>query len=85
MKQWREKEMNFIGCKHLDYEDHYDDCKIRLIETDGVRCWQRGKKWTKGGNPENVQFCKLRGRINSIYQCINPGEMVCYEAQEEEK
>ena len=78
--------MDKRGCKHLDYETKYTDCKI--IERDGYRWWERGSTWTEGpgneGNPQNVQFCgKGRGRINSISQCINPGEMGCFEPHDE--
>lgn len=66
-------------CKNLDYEQHYDDCTICDCKPHypDVRYWHRGEKWTAGGNPENVQFCKLRGRINEIFACYN-GEMPCY-------
>jgi hypothetical protein len=52
-----------------------------------VRYWVRGKRWTDNGpgqppNPSRVQFCKLRGRINGIFDCYNPSEMPCYEAGE---
>lgn len=73
--------MSHIGCKHLDYETNYENCKIVTIKPEGWKYWERGKKWTEGSNPKDVQFCKKRGRINSIFQCINPGEMSCYEAQ----
>uniref|UniRef100_A0A6M3JL95 Uncharacterized protein n=1 Tax=viral metagenome TaxID=1070528 RepID=A0A6M3JL95_9ZZZZ len=71
-----------IGCKHLDYETKFDDCKIITIEPEGWKYWERGKRWTDGSNPKNVQFCKRRGRINNIFSCIN-AEMSCYEKQEE--
>ena len=80
--------MSHIGCKHLDYENKYIDCKIITIEPEGWKYWERGARWTEGkgneGNPINVQFCKLRGRINGIFQCINSGEMSCYEKQEKQ-
>ena len=70
-----------IGCKHLDYETHYSGCELITIEPEGWKYWKRGKVWTEGGNPEKVQFCKNRGRINGIFQCINPDEMHCFEPQ----
>ena len=71
-----------VGCKHLDYDGNYTDCK--LIEgPNGWKWWERGEVWTTyDGAPKRVQFCKLRGRINEIFACINPGEMPCYEEQE---
>jgi len=72
--------MSHIGCKHLDYETHYLDCEI-ITSPEGWKWWKRGKRWTNGGNPENVQFCKKRGRINGIFQCINSNEMSCFVKQ----
>ena len=81
--------MAHIGCKHLDYEDHYSGCELITIEPEGWKYWERGAVWTKGpgneGNPKNVQFCKEKGRIKGIFQCINPGEMFCYESQKEDE
>ena len=75
------------GCKHLDYETEYVDCKI--IECDGYKWWKRGVRWPEDkqneDNPIDVQFCKKRSRINGIFQCINPGEMSCFEPWEEVK
>ncbi len=74
--------MAHIGCKHLDYtEGKYTDCELITIQPGGWKYWKRGKIWTEGGNPQNVQFCKQRGRINEIFACINEGEMGCYEPQ----
>ena len=74
--------MSHIGCKHLDYEEgKYSDCAIKETP-EGYKYWERGETWTSGGNPKNVQFCKLRGRINGIFACINPNEMNCFEKQE---
>lgn len=77
-------------CKHLDYEDKYEDCEIvEFAEHEfpcRVRYWRRGERWVEGGrNPRNVQFCKLRGRINEIFACYNPKEMVmCHESMDPE-
>jgi len=70
-------------CKHLDYETDYgpDITLEQLPDFPGVQFWRRGPRWTDGGNPRDVQFCKLRGRINGIFQCHNPGEMPCYEPE----
>ena len=75
-------------CRHLDYEDNYTDCQIRdcAPHFPDVRYWERGPTWTEGefnqGNPVKVQFCKLRGHINGIFQCYN-GEMSCYEPRDD--
>ena len=77
-------------CKHLDYSDSYPECE--LVEIEGFECpvrhWRRtlylpGGPMHYDGAPVNVQFCKLRGRINGIFDCYNPGEMCCYEPAEE--
>lgn len=72
--------MAHTGCKHLDYSDNYSDCK--LIETpEGWKWWER-QNLPYYEAPVKVQFCgKGRGRINGIFQCINEGEMSCFEKQ----
>lgn len=77
--------MVHIGCKHLDYETKYLDCEL-ITTPEGWKYWRRGKTWvTDDMSPTNVQFCgKGKGRINGIFQCINPGEMSCFEAQDDE-
>jgi len=80
--------MTHIGCKHLDYDETKYDLDIKLIKSpEGWKWWERGKTWTETpdgqpDNPSRVQMCKLKGRIKGIFQCINPGEMGCFEAQE---
>ena len=68
-------------CKHLDYtEGKFDGCTIRTCAPpyQDVRYWERGEVWLSGGeNHTNVQFCKLRGRINGVEGCY--GTMFCYE------
>jgi len=75
--------MSHVGCKHLDYEEgKYINCEIRTIEPEGWKYWERLNPPYEGA-PTKVQFCGAgRGRINGIFQCINPGEMSCYEAQD---
>ena len=70
-------------CKHLDYEGEYIDCEIKdcAPHFPGVRYWQRNNVPYEGA-PVKVQFCKLRGRINGIFQCHNEGEMLCHEPAE---
>jgi len=69
------------GCKHLDYEESkYPTCKLVTIEPQGWKYWERPLYYT--GQRTKVQFCKLRGRINEVFACINPGEMSCFEPQD---
>ena len=72
-------------CRHLDYEGPYTDCTIKSCAPHfpDVRYWERGETWIDSGkNPRDVQFCKLRGRINQIFGCYN-GEMHCYDPSDE--
>lgn len=76
-------------CKHLDYDGDYVDCEIKTCAPHfpEVRYWLRGAVWTDNGpgqepNPAKVQFCKLRGRINAIFDCYEPRTMGCYEVEE---
>lgn len=85
--------MNLNPCKHLDYDiTHYPKCKLRFLDDDessGVRYWDRFEggfitreeleKFPKTAT--KVQFCKLRGRINFIFDCYDPQEMSCYESE----
>lgn len=80
--------MNLIPCKHLDYDGDYIDCTVQTCAPHfpHVRYWLRGERWTDNGpdqppNPANVQFCKLRGRINNIFDCYD-GSMSCYELED---
>ncbi len=71
-------------CKHLDYDSTYGrNCEI--VEVHGFSCrvrhWRRNDPVYYEGQPVNVQFCKLRGRINDIFSCYNPGELSCYEPE----
>lgn len=71
-------------CKHLDYDGEYTDCTIESYAPHypEIRYWRRGATWLHyPGAPEKVQFCKLRGRINSVLGCYN-GEMGCYEPED---
>ena len=68
------------GCRHLDYDGDYVDCT--LVKTEDGWYWRRDNPPYEGA-PVNVQFCKLRGRINSVAPCLEPpGPMMCYEPQE---
>jgi hypothetical protein len=68
-------------CKHLDYESEFLHCVLKQIEE--VRYWERDPIIHEG-LPTHVQFCRLRGRINEIVACYNPGEKHCYEEKTDE-
>ena len=80
-----------IPCRHLDHEEGKFGPDVTL-ETcaphyPDVKFWRRGSRWTDNGpgekpNPSQVQFCKLRGRINGIFDCYQKSEMPCHEPLE---
>tara|TARA_R110000803_G_scaffold101693_1_gene169687 strand:+ start:1809 stop:2030 length:222 start_codon:yes stop_codon:yes gene_type:complete len=72
-----------IPCVNLDYDDKYADCEVKTCEPHfpDVKYWQRNNLPFEGA-PENVQFCKKRGRINGVFDCYNVGEMSCHEVAE---
>jgi len=83
-------------CKHLDYDEaHYPKCKLKRIDDFEIPIfyWDRfeggfitQKELNEYPNTAiKVQFCKLRGRINGIFQCYQEGKMYCYEPDENKK
>ncbi len=67
-------------CRHLDHDEskYGETCILHTIEDSGIKYWER-KFVPYEGAPKNVQFCgEGRGRINGIFNCYNPGEMLCY-------
>lgn len=71
--------MRLAPCKHLDYDESKYDAELRDCAPDfpHVKYWYRTNVPYEDA-PRRVQFCKLRGRVNGIFQCYN-GEMSCYE------
>lgn len=66
--------IEFSACEHLDYEPHYGNCKRQLISCGGTKlCWMRAN------SGDLVQFCKLRGRINSATGCLDQDKAACSE------
>ena len=67
-------------CKHLDYEPNYVNCELRQLDDfkPPVRYWFR----PHAEQNQKCQFCKKRGRINSIFACYNEGEMSCKEVED---
>lgn len=68
----------FKGCKHLSYENNYSQCEKVIIENHV--CWER--KNVLNGMPRFVQFCKLRGRLNSHSDCIGYCNRCCSDYEE---
>lgn len=66
-------------CKHLDYETEFIGCELQVM-SDGVKFWQR-QDIPYEGAPINVQFCKLRGRVNNIWSCYQNSNMGCYQPE----
>lgn len=73
--------MQLKPCKHLDHEGEYVNCELKDLPDDicQVKFWRRTEVPYKGA-PVDVQFCKLRGRMNGIFICYT-GEMPCYEPE----
>ena len=74
-----------IPCRHLDYdESKYDRCALKTCAPHypDVKYWDRGDEADFGSYQAvlKVQFCKLRGRINGVFQC-HTGEMGCYDPE----
>lgn len=80
-------------CKHLDHNpENYPSCEFVTLTDFSclVSFFQRTDYLPGGplhydGAPVKVQFCgKGKGRINGIFQCYNPGEMSCYEPEQDQ-
>jgi len=70
-------------CKHLDHNaEKYPTAKLIALDDFSVPV-QYFERRNFDGDIEKVQFCKHRGRIKGIFQCYNPGEMYCYDADVE--
>ena len=68
--------VEFFACAELDYEPNYGNCKRQLISSVAKLCWKRAN------NGDLVQFCKLRGRINSPVGCLSKERAVCSDFKE---
>lgn len=64
--------IEFNGCKHLDYSDGYTGCTKKHFKGIYVY-WERDDRWNHEGARRDVQFCKLRGRLNDRSACIEGG------------
>ncbi len=72
------KTVKFNGCKHLVYDTSKYDNRLSLKELPmelGVY-WERPDCLCNGINKE-VQFCALRGRLNSRIACLEGAGFEC--------
>lgn len=72
------KEVKFKGCKHLEYAIAKYDKRMQLKELPmslGVY-WERPEVLCNGVN-RDVQFCTLRGRLNSKIACLEGAGFEC--------
>ena len=71
-------EIKHTPCKHLDYtEGKFLGCTL-IDDGHGLRYWRRDNPPYELATVK-VQFCQLRGRINSVSSCY--GEQTCYETE----
>lgn len=77
--------MKLEPCKNLDYrEGHYLNCELKTFEANGAHVKYFEREAPYAGAASKVQFCKFRGRINSMFDCYEkPGPMNCHESAEE--
>jgi len=71
------EKVEFKGCKHLDFSDSYS-AKKQLLGTGSV-FWLRN---VPSDLPSMVQFCKMRGRLNSPDACIGECKAQCSDYEE---
>jgi hypothetical protein len=66
--------IEFKGCKHLifDREKISNNCKIVALPGGCGAFWRRCPEFTAhiGNGVKEVQFCELRGRLNSKVACL---------------
>ena len=68
-------------CRHLDYDEakYAPGCTLR--ERHDIKFWERSDEDVRDFDcKRNVQFCKLRGRINDMLACY-VGDFSCYEPE----
>ena len=75
-------EITFKGCKHLSYDrDKFDSrLNIRALPGNIAVHWERPDILCNGEN-KNVQFCTLRGRLNSKISCLEHAGFECHEGE----
>ena len=72
----------FEGCKHLSYDiEKYDKRLILKALPFGIGVyWERPGVLCNGEN-KHVQFCQLRGRLNSKIACLKNAGFECSEGE----
>jgi len=76
-------EIIFNGCINLDFSENYrPTCKRQLLagKEKPSMFWMRPDIGI--GAPQMVQFCKLRGRLNSPDACICEEKKMCSDYEE---
>ena len=76
---------HYHGCKFLDYDEaKYPDCTLMTREGSdgGTYHWWHRRILPYPEAPAGVQFCQLRGRINAISLCWDPGDQSCWMPQD---
>uniref|UniRef100_A0A6M3JW93 Uncharacterized protein n=1 Tax=viral metagenome TaxID=1070528 RepID=A0A6M3JW93_9ZZZZ len=68
--------ITFNACKFLDFSGRYTAEK-ELITLRGIRkvCWNRPVP--DASYPSLVQFCQLRGRLDSPDACLSKDKAIC--------
>jgi hypothetical protein len=70
--------LKFTACKQLDFSDNYTAEKNLISQgTETKVCWDRPV--IDESYPRLVQFCKLRGRLNSPESCLCENNARCNE------
>lgn len=68
--------MRITACKHLDYSDNYTAKKEIIKDGNAIKVfWNR--KVINEEDPNMVQFCKLRGRLNNPFACTTEDRAKC--------
>lgn len=78
--------ITFSCCKHLIHsKGKYTDCVLNSNQGLYVY-WVRREVWAEGGaNPQDAQFCGLRGRLNGRSACVKGYKGRCSEYNEAER
>jgi len=70
--------INFLGCKYLDFSDHYSAKKEAIfVRSETKICWNRPVM--DSTYPSLVQFCKKRGRLSNPVACLCESDKMCFD------